>query len=360
MPSWDEISRIKFLSNSVGEWALALLVFLVALTVLPLLKRLVSARRRRWAQAPREVPAAIEVAALLVDRTGTLFLLVVALACASTQIQLPRNIERIVNVAIVLTFWFQFGLWAMAVVRFAISRRARRAGGPDAVLASSIDIIVFIAGITIWGMAFLLALDNLGVQIKPLLAGLGITGIAVALAVQAVLGDLLASLSIALDKPFVVGDSLQVDDINGTVEHIGVKSTRLRSISGEQVIITNADILKSRLHNNGRMRERRAVFTLNITYDTPAEKLRAIAPVVREIIQAQAHTRFDRCHFLTYGEWALRFETVYFVTVPDYGVYADAQQAINLAIFERFAAMGVEFAFPSRPVDPLAHPAPTS
>ncbi|MGH8241268.1 MAG: mechanosensitive ion channel family protein, partial [Steroidobacteraceae bacterium] len=198
----------------------------------------------------------------------------------------------------------------------------------------------------------------LDVEIKPLLAGLGIGGIAVALAVQTVLGDLLASMSIALDKPFTVGDSLQVDDLNGTVEHIGVKSTRLRSISGEQIILSNADILKSRVRNNGRMRERRSAFTLNIVYNTSVDKLRAIPRVVKEIILAQPRTRFDRCHFLTYGDWALRFEVVYFVTVADFGVYADIQQTVNLAIFERFEQMGVEFAFPSRPFDP-ALPAPS-
>jgi len=237
----------------------------------------------------------------------------------------------------------------MATVRLAIDRRAHRAGGPDPALAGSLDIIIFIAGLVVWAMAFLLALDNLGIQIKPLLAGLGIGGIAVALAVQTVLGDLLASMSIALDKPFTIGDALQVDDINGTVEHIGVKSTRLRSLSGEQIIMSNADILKSRVRNNGRMRERRTSFWLNVTYGTPAGQLRAIPGVVREIIEQQPKTRFDRCHLLNFSDWALRFEVVFFMTVPDYNAYADVQQAINLAIVERFNAMGVEFAFPSRP-----------
>ena len=352
MLSWEEIWHAEFLWNSVRAWTLALVAFLVTFTVLPLVKGYIGARRRKWAQARRDLPVGIEVAALLVDRTNRLFLLIVAIAFASTQLTFPHDIERAIHIAIVLTFWFQVGLWGMAVVRFAIDRRARRAGGTDAALAGSIDIIVFIAGITVWAMAFLLALDNLGIEIKPLLAGLGIGGIAVALAVQTVLGDLLASMSIALDKPFGIGDSLQVDDINGTVEHIGVKSTRLRSVSGEQVIMSNADILKSRVRNNGRMRERRAAFVLNIAYNTKAETLRAIPAVIRDIVTTQPHTRFDRCHFLSYGDWALRFEVVYFVTVSDYMVYADTQQAINLAIFERFEEMGVEFAFPTRPVDP--------
>ncbi len=254
-----------------------------------------------------------------------------------------------------LTFWYQLGRWAMAAVRFAIDRRSQRTGGPDPALSGSLDIIMFIAGLAIWSMAMLLALDNLGVEIKPLLAGLGIGGIAVALAVQTVLGDLLASMSIALDKPFTVGDSLQVDDINGTVEHIGVKSTRLRSVSGEQVIISNADILKSRVRNNGRMRERRSAFVLNVPYGTEPDKLRAIPPAVREIVETQPRARFDRCHLLTFADWALRFEVVFYMTVPDYQAYADVQQAINLAIVEKFASLGVDFAQPTPPL-----PAPST
>jgi small-conductance mechanosensitive channel len=351
MLSWDEIWNTPFLWNSVGDWVLALIAFLVTFTVLPLVKSYISAQRRKWAQAQRELPLAIEVVALLVSRTSKLFLFTIAVVFADTFLMFPDSVEHVVRVAIVLTFWFQVGLWGMSAVRFAIDRGAHK-GALDPGLASSIDIIVFITGLTIWTMAFLLALDNLGVQIKPLLAGLGIGGIAVALAVQTVLGDLLASMSIALDKPFAVGDALQVDDINGTVEHIGVKSTRLRSVSGEQVIVSNADIVRSRLRNNGRMRERRAAFTLNIVYNTPLGKLRAIPGVVREIILAQPRTRFDRCHFMSYGDWALRFDVVYFVTVADFNVYADTQQTVNLAIFERFEQMGVEFAFPSRPYDP--------
>jgi small-conductance mechanosensitive channel len=351
MMSWQEIWHTEFVWNSVGSWSLAVVAFLVTFTALPLVKGYISSRRKKWVQAQRELPLAIEVVAMLVDRTSKLFLFTIAVAFACTFLTFPTRVENVVRVAIVLTFWFQVGLWGMSAVRFAISRRAHK-GALDPTLASSIDIIVFVAGLTVWTMAFLLALDNLGIEIKPLLAGLGIGGIAVALAVQSVLGDLLASVSIALDKPFRVGDPIQVDDVNGTVEHIGVKSTRVRSISGEQIILSNADMLKSRIRNNGRMRERRSAFTLNIVYNTPLEKLRAIPGVVKEIVLAQPRARFDRCHFLTYGEWALRFEVVYFVTVADFAVYADIQQTINLAIFERFEQMGIEFAFPSRPFDP--------
>lgn len=347
--NWQDIWTTRFLWNPVGAWIWASILFLVTFTVLPVIKGYISAQRRKWAQAQREQPLAIEVVAMLVDKTSRLFLFTLAVTLACTQLKFPAHIDHALRIAIVLTFWFQIGLWGMAAVRFAVSRRSRSGAGMDPALASSIDIILFIAGLAIWAMAFLLALDNLGVEIKPLLAGLGIGGIAVALAVQTVLSDLLASMSIALDKPFTVGDALQVDDVNGTVEHIGVKSTRIRSLTGEQIIVANADILKSRLRNNSRIRERRAAFMLNVAYGTPSEKLRQIPAMVKEIVTAQPKTRFDRCHFMSYGEWALRFEVVYYVTVAEYAVFADTLQTVNLAILERFEQMGIEFALPTRP-----------
>jgi small-conductance mechanosensitive channel len=360
MESFSELWNTKFLWNPVGRWVIALGLFLVTFTLLPLMKGWISQRRKKWADSDREVPTAIEVIALLISRTSKLFLFTLAVWLASTQLEFPDRVGRIERIAIVLTFWFQIGLWGMTAVRYAIDRRSRREGGGlDPALASSIDIIVFIAGLVIWAMAFLLALDNLGVEIKPLLAGLGIGGIAVALAVQTVLGDLLASMSIALDKPFAVGDALQVDDLNGTVEHIGVKSTRLRSLTGEQIIIANADILKARVRNNGRMRDRRAAFYVNVAYDTPPEKLREIPGVIQDIVMRQKNVRFDRCHLLVMGDWALRFEVVFFMTVSDYGAYADVQQDVNISIIEALKKMDVDIALPyAPPVRPVPPDAP--
>ena len=261
------------------------------------------------------------------------------------------------QIAIVLTFWFQVGLWGMAAVRFAIDKRGRVASGMDPALASSIDIIIFIAGLAIWAMAFLLALDNLGVQIKPLLAGLGIGGIAVALAVQTVLGDLLASMSIALDKPFTVGDSLKLGDVDGTVEHIGVKSTRIRSATGEQVIISNAEILKSRVRNNSRMRERRAMFNLNVAYGTPSECASADSGDRAGDRDGAAEARGSIAAIswrMGSGRCASRWCTS--LRCRNTRVYADTLQTVNLAILERFEKMGVEFAFPARPFDPAFFP----
>jgi small-conductance mechanosensitive channel len=348
LPSWQEILELQFLRNSLGAWLLAIGAFVVTFVVLPIVRGFITARRQRWARSGFEPPLAIELGTRLVQHTSRLFLVTVALFLAFTVLELPEGIERVMHVAIVLSFWIQASLWAMTAIRFALERRRTREGAPDPQLAGSLQIILFVANLGIWTIAFLLALANLDVEIGPLLAGLGIGGIAVALAVQTVLGDLLASLSIALDKPFAVGDALQIDNFNGTVENIGVKSTRLRSVSGEQIVMSNADILKSRVRNFGRMRERRVVMTLNVNYDTPPDTLRAIPIAVREVVTAQPNTRFDRCHFLAYAESALQFELVFVVTSADYGVYADVQQAVNLAILERFATLGVKFALPTR------------
>ena len=342
------IWKIEFLGNDLEAWTLALATFLVTFTILPIITRFVSARRRRLSEQGIQVHFAVDLTLLLVERTNRLFLWAVALYLASRHLVFPPKIERALTIVLVVLFWTQMASWAMAAVRYWIDLRRRQSAGLDALLSSSMDVVLFVAALLIWAMAGMLALDNLGIQIKPLLAGLGIGGIAVALAVQTVLGDLLASVSIALDKPFGIGDFLTVGDCQGTVEHIGVKSTRLRALSGEQIIMSNADILKTRVRNFGRMRERRAVFQFGVAYETPGEALAAIPPVVREIIEAIPETRFDRCHFLTYGDTALQFEAVYYVTKPDFNTYADIQQKVNLELLERFRHMKVSFAAPTR------------
>jgi small-conductance mechanosensitive channel len=218
----------------------------------------------------------------------------------------------------------------------------------DAASATTISVLGFISKLLLWSLALLLMLDNLGVNITSLVAGLGIGGIAVALAAQNILGDLFASLSIVIDKPFVIGDFIVVDQMKGTVEHIGMKTTRLRSLGGEQLIISNNDLLKSRIQNFKRMEERRIVFGFGVTYQTPSAKLPLINDIVREIIQKQQQVRFDRVHFKEYGESALNFEAVYIVLKQDYNLYMDIQQAINLEMFRRFQQEKIEFAYPTR------------
>ncbi|MES2819542.1 MAG: mechanosensitive ion channel family protein, partial [Pseudomonadota bacterium] len=192
---------------------------------------------------------------------------------------------------------------------------------------------------------------NLGVDITALVASLGVGGIAIALAVQTLLSDVFASLSIGVDKPFEIGDFIVFADVAGSIEHIGLKTTRIRSLGGEQIVCSNADLLKQTLHNYKRMEQRRIVFKFGVTYNTPAQKVRQIGAVVAEIVKGIEMTRFDRAHFLAFDDYQLTFEVVYFVLSSDYNRYMDIQQEINLGLLERFAEMQVQFAFPTQSLE---------
>jgi small-conductance mechanosensitive channel len=234
-----------------------------------------------------------------------------------------------------------------ATIRFALRARLKRTADDQ---AAEIQLrgVTGLINITVWVIAVFVLLDNLGVKISAAVAGLGIGGIAVALAAQAILGDLFSYFVIFLDKPFEVGDFIVAGDKIGTVESIGIKTTRLTALSGEQIVFSNSDLIHSRLHNHKKMARRRIVFKLGVTYQTPAEKLREIPGVVRAIIERQTDASFDRGHFTAFGDSSLDFEFVYYVESPDYARYRDIQQAINLAVFEAFADRGIEFAYPTQ------------
>jgi small-conductance mechanosensitive channel len=357
---WDSI----YLGNPLSTWAAALASFLLAMVLLPIVRHAVTRRRARL-QRPFKSRwySMLDIVGLLVEHTNRPFFVAFSLWLASRDLNYPPRLERWITVVIVVLTWMQVALWVMDIVRYGLQlrrERVRAAGTLDAAQTSSMEVVLFVAGIVVWASAVLFMLAGLGVQIKPLLTGLGIGGIALALAVQTVLSDLLASLTIALDRPFAVGDALNIDGFEGTVEHIGVKSTRLRSTSGEQIVFANGDITKARVRNFGRMIERRALFRFGVEYAAPVSALVAIPRAVREIVEAIPDTRFDRCHLVSYDA-GLTFETVYFMKRADYMAYADAQQRINLRILEHLRAMEVRlFAAAPRPVqlsDPSARPA---
>jgi small-conductance mechanosensitive channel len=263
-------------------------------------------------------------------------------------LELPPRIQRGVDSVTVVGLLLQVAFWGNALIAIGLQRYVKSKAQEDAAAATTMSVLGFIGRVALWVLLTLVALSNLGFDITALVAGLGVGGIAVALAAQNILGDLFASLSIVFDKPFVIGDFIIVDDVLGTVERIGMKTTHLRSLSGELIVFSNADLLKARIRNYKRMYERRVVFSLGVTYQTPADKLARIPDIVREIITAQSKTRFDRAHFKSYGDFALLFEAVYYVLDSDYNAYMDVHQAINLEIFRRFAQEGVEFAYPTQ------------
>ncbi|MBN1859795.1 mechanosensitive ion channel family protein [Candidatus Bipolaricaulota bacterium] len=334
--------------NEVWKWLLAVAVVLFVALFFWVCVRFILRRLSKIAE--RTSTRLDDLVCKLLERTKLVFLSVAAIYVGSLVVELPGVADQVLRVLSVLALLFQAGYWGNALISFWIDHSIRDRLSSDARKATSLSALGFVAKVVIWSVVVLIGLDNIGVDITALIAGLGVTGIAISLAVQSILGDLFASLSIIIDKPFEIDDFVVVGELSGTVEKIGLKSTRVRSLSGEQIIFGNGDLLSSRIKNYKRMNERRIVFGLGVAYDTPKESLEAIPEMVREIIGRQKDARFDRCHFKTYGEFALLFEIVYYVLIPDYSVYMDVQQAINLDIHAQFEAAGIVFAYPTQTI----------
>ncbi len=344
MSNFQQIARQLLIDNTLSAWLYALLAFLLTFTVLPLIRGYLRARQHRYSE--QDLPLAVALLAHLASRTSRVVLWIVALYAADRILTLPPRVDQVFHIAIVVGAWLQVGIWASAAARFTLYRHETRAG--NARLTGTLNVVLFAIGLIIWIVIALLAMENLGINVGPLVAGLGVGGIAIALAVQVILGDLIASLSIALDKPFVVGDALRVDTFEGTVEQIGIKSTRLRSVTGEQIVLANADLLKSRVRNLGRASERRALFTLNLAYGTPPEKIDQVPELVRQAVASYSGTRFVHCLLRELGESALLFEVCFFVeNTPTRDVTAALDQ-VNRQLLHAFASAGIEFAYPPR------------
>ena len=344
LESLNELGQSVHYGNTLAAWAKAILTFALWFTALPLANAFIS-RRLKTRMAAHPV-AALLVLRSLMEATTRIFMIAVATYLAIRWLDVPQNAERPIQVAILVVVWWQVGHWLSAVVKHAIeSRRGQDVAGAEG--AASLNILRFVGVVLVWTVAFLMLLTNLGIKIGPLVAGLGIGGVAIALAVQNVLGDLFASLSIALDKPFRVGDALKIGDENGTVEYIGIKSTRLRSVTGEQIVISNGDLLKSRVRNFSRLRERRADLQLRIAYETPHKLIAELPRIIEAAIRAEKNVRFERAHFARYGDYALLFEAMYQVETDDYVAFMDAQQSINLRLLDEFARRGVTLAYPT-------------
>lgn len=342
------ILELTVYGNPVQRWLVALVVAGAVGVGLRGLKALTA----RWLRglASKTSTDLDDLVLDLVAGTRPFFIVTLAAAAGAQVLSLPAVVNRAIAVMAGVVVLLQAGLWGNAVITVSVSRFIHRRLERDAASVTTIAVLRFVAKLALWTIVLLVALDNLGVNITGLVAGLGVGGIAVALALQNILGDLFAAFSIALDRPFSIGDFIIVDDLLGTVEHIGLKTTRVRSLSGEQLIFADGDLLKSRIRNFKRMAERRVVFTFGVTYETPLDTLTAIPPLVRRVVEGQTPVRFDRAHFKAYGDFALTFEVVYFVLSPDYNLYMDVQQAINLDLFRRFQEHGIEFAYPTQTV----------
>jgi len=338
-----------FFGNTLQAWLTAGTIAVAVGLLLYLLKHVVG--RRLAAIATRTDTKVDDLASDLLGRTRFYFIVAISLRAASPALTLSANAVEVVrdltNVALLL----QLGVWGTGLITFWLRQWSAARNGDSASTSATLNALSLLARGVLWAIVVLLALKNIwDFDVTALITGLGVGGIAVALAVQNVLGDVFAALSIVLDKPFDIGDTIAVDTTVGRVEHIGLKTTRVRALGGEQVIFSNADLLKSRVRNLKRMEERRIAFSLGVTYDTPPDVVARVPALIREIVEAAGPTRFDRAHFSRFLDSSLEFEVVYFMTTSDYLVFMDTQQTINLELLRRFNAEGIRFAFPTRTV----------
>ncbi len=340
----EKLLEWTFYGNPLLDWITALGLFVFCIVTFGIFKIIIS---RRLKKSFHHFAAGKWIANAL-EKTSWFLLFVISLYIGSRHLDFKPRADAIIKGFFITAACLQLALWLQAVIKSWFDSFLERKSRENASAVPALSLLGFAVRIGLWIVVLLVALDNLGVNVTTLVASLGVGGIAVALAAQKILEDLFASLSIVLDKPFVQGDFIVVGELKGTVEHIGLKTTRLRSLSGELLIFSNADLLQSRIQNYQKMFERRVLFKIGIIYETPIELVKKVPQIIRQAIDLQDKTRFDRCHFFNYGDFSLDYETVYFVKDRDYNIYMDIHQAINLFILEAFQKEGIEFAYPTQ------------
>jgi len=336
------------LGNTTADWLVALVTALAVAVGLDALKSILA--RRLAILAARTETKLDDIAVAALRSTKFVALAIVGIYAGASLLVLPDRVQLFIGRAAVVATLVQVAIWGDHALRtwLAATRAQSSSVDPDRITSSA--AITFLVRVALWAIVALMVLDNLGVNITTLVASLGIGGIAIALAVQSILGDLFASLSIVLDKPFVVGDFIIVDKMLGTVEKIGLKTTRVRSLGGEQIVFSNNDLLKSRIQNLRRMESRRIVFGFGVSHLTPAPVLRELPGMIKEIVLAQPQVRFDRAHLNGIAAPTFNFEVVYYVDNTDYTVYMNVQQEIYLALIAGLEARGVALALPVQTV----------
>jgi small-conductance mechanosensitive channel len=341
----ENFLSIEFDHKLMLDWLIAAAISVTLFLVLQLIFRVLNRRMASISQKTATIMDDLVAASLAATHSYVLFVVAV---WVGLQIVDAGKANEYLDFALIVACTVQVALWANKMVSAYIVfyTKAKRADNPGAV--SAVQGMSYIVRITIWSIAILLVVDNLGYDVTALVAGLGIGGVAVALALQNILGDLFASLSIVLDKPFVIGDFIIVGDLLGVVERIGLKTTRVRSLSGEQLVFSNSDLLSSRVRNFKRMQERRVLFSFGVTRQTTVDQLELIPAQVKSTIESIDNARFDRAHFKGFGDSSYDFEVVYYVLSADYNQYMDIQQTINLGLCRWFEEVGLDFAYPTR------------
>jgi small-conductance mechanosensitive channel len=346
--TWMEwFTTTTVLGVSVSNLLSALLAASVAYVVMTQAVRLTLKRLSKFAE--QTTMHADDMLVKTLSSTNRGLMLLVSLLIGVSFLDLPDRWAGRVSQLWFVALALQIALWANTAVTLGLQRHAARHPSPGTQsVSAAATLISWGLRTVLWSIVLLAMLSNLGVNVTAFIASLGVGGIAVALAAQNILGDLFASVAIAVDKPFEVGDFIVLGSVAGTVEVVGVKTTRIRSLGGEQIVMSNTEMLKQTISNYKRLQERRIVFGFGVTYQATPAQLREIPEVVKAIVEESDTLRFDRAHFKAFGESSLDFEVVYFVRVPDYTQYMNEQQRINIRLKEELESRKVEFAYPTR------------
>jgi len=345
MDKVKEIIELVFFGNAVRDYIICLFILVGGFIILKIFQVILLKRLHKWAEKTTTtiddfVVKIIRRVALPLGYFGLFYL-------AVNTLEMDPLLKKVIDIALmsILTILAARTAIAFASYGFDLYWISR---GKDKALERSMKGILRVAKLIIWGVAVTFFLDNMGFKISAVIAGLGIGGVAVALAAQAILGDLFSYFSILFDRPFEIGDFIIIGEYLGTIEHVGIKTTRVRSLGGEQLIFSNTDLTSSRVRNYKRMKKRRVVFKLGVAYQTPLDQLKIMPGIIEAAVKSVKDTAFDRAHFVSYGDFSLNFEVVYYVLSPDYNKYMDIQQEINFAIKKAFEEKGIEFAYPTQ------------
>ena len=335
----------SYFGNSVTLYLTALGTFIVCIIAVLIFKKILMGRLKAWAEKTKTTLDDFLIQGI--EKTVIPLLYFGGFYLALHTLNITPKAEKIIQIAsLVLVTFFSLKL-IVSTMNYSLSVYLRRKGKSET-RQKEIRGITTLLSILIWTLGFVFLLDNLGLNVSAVIAGLGIGGIAIALAAQAVLGDLFSYFVIFLDRPFEIGDFIIVGDKMGAVEYIGIKTTRIRALGGEQLVFSNKDLTNSRIHNYKKMEKRRVVFKLGVIYQTKADQLEAIPQIVKKIIEEQEKATFDRGNFASFGDFSLNFEFVYYVGSPDYNIYMNTQESINLKIYREFENRNIEFAYPTQ------------
>ena len=334
-----------FFGNRILDYIIALLTLALSLLFVKVVIRFFIRRLKKLAE--RTTATFDDFLIKILEKIGLPALYISCFYVSAKTLKLPSGAGTLINALemIIITFFAARIVVMLAGwgINIYLAKKQQ-----DPTVVRSLDGMLWTVKILIWVLAVVILLDNLGYKVSTIIAGLGIGGIAVAIAAQALLKDFFSYFSIVFDHPFKIGDFIIIGDFMGTVEYIGIKTTRIRSLSGEQVVFSNTDLTDSRVRNYRLMEKRRVLFRIGVTYQASLHQLKEIPKIIEQIIKSTKDAAFDRAHFFSYGDFSLIFEAVYFVLSPDYNKYMDIQQEINFAIREEFEKQGIEFAYPTQ------------